>query len=207
MPLLYSLAHSAKGSTWEKHKYVKKVDGIYYYPTGYEGGRTMESFRKDLRNKRFTQRQLKSSTSSSKTETKKMATAKTKTGKLMNLGEPEEKTTTKGKITDKNLSVKQIETYAQAVIRGEYGNGAERRKALGDNYRKIQSKVNELLRKSGSKKLYKVTKTSTKKASASFKKSEKKLSKKEQKTSSTSSVKKGVDLSKVYEVYNKKKKK
>ena len=35
----YHLAHSAKGSTWEEHKYVKVVDGVYYYPDNYEGGR------------------------------------------------------------------------------------------------------------------------------------------------------------------------
>lgn len=33
------IAHSAKGSTWDKHKYVKVVDGKYYYPASYEGGR------------------------------------------------------------------------------------------------------------------------------------------------------------------------
>lgn len=33
------LAHSAKGSTWEEHKYIKRVDGTYYYPDDYEGGR------------------------------------------------------------------------------------------------------------------------------------------------------------------------
>lgn len=29
------LAHSAKGSSWKKHKYIKKVDGKYFYPKGY----------------------------------------------------------------------------------------------------------------------------------------------------------------------------
>lgn len=33
------LEHSAKGSTWEEHKYIKRVDGTYYYPDNYEGGR------------------------------------------------------------------------------------------------------------------------------------------------------------------------
>lgn len=33
------LSHSAKGSTWEEHKYIKRVDGTYYYPDSYEGGR------------------------------------------------------------------------------------------------------------------------------------------------------------------------
>lgn len=34
-----SLRHSAKGSEWEEHKYIKKIDGDYYYPDSYEGGR------------------------------------------------------------------------------------------------------------------------------------------------------------------------
>lgn len=38
-----SLCHSAKGSTWEKHKYVKVVNGNYYYPNGYSGGRHLSS--------------------------------------------------------------------------------------------------------------------------------------------------------------------
>lgn len=33
------LQHSAKGSTWEDHKYLKRIDGTYYYPDNYEGGR------------------------------------------------------------------------------------------------------------------------------------------------------------------------
>ena len=36
---LLSLFHSAKGSTWNEHKYIKRVGGTYYYPDGYEGGR------------------------------------------------------------------------------------------------------------------------------------------------------------------------
>lgn len=33
------IIHSAKGSTWEDHKYLKRIDGTYYYPDNYEGGR------------------------------------------------------------------------------------------------------------------------------------------------------------------------
>lgn len=32
------LIHSAKGSVWEDHKYIKKIDGVYYYPNNYSGG-------------------------------------------------------------------------------------------------------------------------------------------------------------------------
>ena len=34
---------SAKGTTWEKHKYIKVEDGKYYYPDNYEGGRHAET--------------------------------------------------------------------------------------------------------------------------------------------------------------------
>lgn len=33
------LQHSAKDSEWEEHKYIKRIDGTYYYPDSYEGGR------------------------------------------------------------------------------------------------------------------------------------------------------------------------
>lgn len=33
------LFHSAKGSTWEEHKYIKRLNGTYYYPDSYKGGR------------------------------------------------------------------------------------------------------------------------------------------------------------------------
>lgn len=38
-----------------------------------------------------------------------------------------------------------IEALAQAVIRGEYGNGAERRERLGGLYDAVQKRVNEIL--------------------------------------------------------------
>lgn len=43
------------------------------------------------------------------------------------------------------LDDKEIEDLAKKVIRGDYGNGDDRKKALGDNYADIQSKVNEML--------------------------------------------------------------
>ena len=43
-----------------------------------------------------------------------------------------------------------IEALAQAVIRGEYGNGDARRTALGSNYEAVQTRVNQLLGSGGS---------------------------------------------------------
>lgn len=37
-----------------------------------------------------------------------------------------------------------VQALAEGVIRGNYGNGAERRKALGGNYDKVQRQVNEI---------------------------------------------------------------
>lgn len=39
-----------------------------------------------------------------------------------------------------------LEEKAKAVIRGNYGNGLERKRRLGDEYAEIQSKVNEMYR-------------------------------------------------------------
>lgn len=38
-----------------------------------------------------------------------------------------------------------IDALAWAVIRGDYGNGVERRRRLGANYDRVQARVNELL--------------------------------------------------------------
>ena len=34
-----SFRHSSEGSECEEHKYIKRIDGPYYYPDSYEGGR------------------------------------------------------------------------------------------------------------------------------------------------------------------------
>lgn len=39
MRQLMFLMHSAKGSTWKNHKYIKRINGTYYYPDSYEDGR------------------------------------------------------------------------------------------------------------------------------------------------------------------------
>lgn len=44
------------------------------------------------------------------------------------------------------VSDARIEELALAVIRGEYGNGAERKAKLGDLYNRVQARVDEILR-------------------------------------------------------------
>lgn len=45
----------------------------------------------------------------------------------------------------KELAAEEIHALALAVIRGDYGNGATRRRLLGDKYEKVQTEVNEIL--------------------------------------------------------------
>lgn len=41
--------HSAKGTTWDEHKYIKRIDGDYYYPDSYVGGRHLPSSSKNTK--------------------------------------------------------------------------------------------------------------------------------------------------------------
>lgn len=90
--------HSAKGSTWENHKYIKRINGTYYYPDSYEGGRHLPDSDQDSSEER-----------------------------------PE----------IEELSEDDIERLANEVIRGNFGNGAERRELLGQFYDQIQTRVNQ----------------------------------------------------------------
>lgn len=97
---LETIKHSAEGSSWEKHKYIKKVDGTYYYPDSYKDGRHLPDNEKS------------------------------------------------------DLSETDVENLAKEVIRGNFGNGQERKDLLGKNYESIQQRVNEILSNpAGSKKL------------------------------------------------------
>lgn len=56
---------------------------------------------------------------------------------------------------------KTIEELAREVIDGKYGDGEERKKALGDKYSEVQKKVNEILSQNLSQKSYTVKKGDT----------------------------------------------
>lgn len=137
------LEHSAKGSTWEDHKYIKRVDGTYYYPDSYEGGRHLPDNDKD-----------------------------------------------DSSGGDKKLSQNDIESLAKEVIRGNFGNGQQRKDLLGENYAEVQKRVNELLAGStGSTKVSEASDESIKKAEAAAK--------------NASTGHSGVDMDKVLSVYRK----
>lgn len=148
-----ALIHSAKGSEWEEHKYVKKVDGDYYYPSGYKNGRTVDS--------------LKDSEKDSD-----------------EVGE---------NLTDENL-----DKLALSVIRGNFGNGQTRKDLLGEDYDKIQSRVNELM-KSGN-----YGSISMDDASESTEEAGKEAIDKAVKKVEKTIAEKGVDLNQILSVYKKK---
>lgn len=143
------LRHSAKGSTWEEHKYIKRIDGTYYYPDSYEGGRHLPD------------------------------------------GESSSDEEKKEKI---DLTSDDVKKLAQEVIRGNFGNGQDRKDLLGENYQEIQNRVNQLLRSLVVSK-QKIEEIPEEVVDSGKKAVEKVV---------TSTKKKGIDLEKVYSVYRKK---
>lgn len=109
--------HSAKGSVWKKHKYLKKIDGTYYYPDSYEGGRHLSD--------------LEQNTGGGGAEDEKEDNESSEK-KTFEWGAEE--------LTDEN-----IEELARLVIRGEFGNGQTRKDLLGEDYQRIQDRVNDIL--------------------------------------------------------------
>ena len=136
-----SLVHSAKGSSWKDHKYIKRVNGTYYYPASYEGGRHLDD-----------------ETSKSTDDTKS--------------GDSEEKEPVGALETTADLKEEDIEALAREVIRGNFGNGQERKDLLGDAYQKIQDRVNKILLgdSAGNKKVSSATDSDKQKADAAAKK-------------------------------------
>lgn len=144
-----SIIHSAKGTTWEDHKYIKRVDGTYYYPDSYEGGRHLPDGSDE---------------------------------------KSEEKTS--------ELSSNDIESLAREVIRGNFANGEERKKLLGEYYEAIQKRVNEILKSGvGSKEISEVSEEIIEKVEEAAKNASK------PKTRSTSTTAKGINMDEVLSVY------
>lgn len=144
------LVHSAKGSEWEEHMYVKKVDGDYYYPAGYENGRTVDSLKES--------------------------------------GSGESDSDSEDDTDDMTLR----------AIRGDFGNGQVRKDLLGEDYDRIQSRVNELMR-SGNYGSISIS-SASEEVIESGKEAAEKAVKKVDKTV----AEKGIDMDKVLSVYRKK---
>lgn len=155
-----SFRHSSEGSSWKEHKYIKRVDGTYYYPDSYEGGRHLPDGGKEKSMEDELFEKLKNSSdkdigkmlrgSFDKVLLEQMGLDWTKLPKeevdrmqRSLIDRLEKKTESNSKI---DLSKNDVEKLAKEVIRGNFGNGQERKDLLGENYEEIQKRVNELMK-------------------------------------------------------------
>lgn len=154
------LQHSAEGSSWKKHKYIKRVDGTYYYPDSYESGRHLPDGEKEKSMEDELFEKLKNSSdkdigqmlrgSFDKVLLEQMGIDWTKLPKeevdrmqRSLIDRLEGKAESNSEI---DLSENDVENLAKEVIRGNFGNGQERKDLLGENYEEIQKRVNELMK-------------------------------------------------------------
>lgn len=154
------LRHSSEGSSWNKHKYIKRVDGTYYYPDSYEGGRHLPDGEKEKSMEDELFEKLKNSSdkdigqmlrgSFDKVLLEQMGVDRTKLPKeevdrmqRSLIDRLEGKSESDSKM---DLSENDVEKLAKEVIRGNFGNGQERKDLLGENYEEIQKRVNELMK-------------------------------------------------------------
>ena len=155
-----NLQHSAEGSSWKKHKYIKRVDGTYYYPDSYESGRHLPDGEKEKSMEDELFEKLKNSSdkdigqmlrgSFDKVLLEQMGIDWTKLPKeevdrmqRSLIDRLEGKAESNSEI---DLSENDVENLAKEVIRGNFGNGQERKDLLGENYEEIQKRVNELMK-------------------------------------------------------------
>lgn len=177
------LFHSAKGSTWEDHKYIKRLNGTYYYPDSYKGGRHLpESSKREQYQK-----------------SKEDETAKTNSTSAGSENSP---------LDIDELKEEDIATLASEVIRGNFGNGDVRKELLGKHYQEVQDRVNEIYRSGSLNQSVNNQNLSAKKevGERALKTVYDKLDKIDQRDSG-SKKSQGIDLAKVYSVYSKRSKK
>ena len=155
-----SFRHSSEGSSWKEHKYIKRVDGTYYYPDSYGGGRHLPDGEKEKSMEDELFEKLKNSSdkdigkmlrgSFDKVLLEQMGVDWTKLPKeevdrmqRSLIDRLEKKTESNSKI---DLSKNDVEKLAKEVIRGNFGNGQVRKDLLGENYAEVQKRVNELMK-------------------------------------------------------------
>lgn len=213
-----NLKHSAKGTTWEEHKYIKRINGTYYYPDSYKGGRHLPDGEKNESDKGTMSKddiltKLEDMTGMKREGLTDLYNLSREKGYdsaefkqlLRELSEGDDDQAKrmidllKKDESKVNLSAEDIEALAKEVIRGNFGNGEVRKELLGEFYSDIQKRVNEILNGSaGSKNVSEATTESVKAAEEAAKNAS------TPSTSSSSKVHSGVDMDKVLSVYKKK---
>lgn len=197
------IRHSAKGSEWEDHKYVKKIDGVYYYPVGYEDGRTIDSLKGEKNTDKSDKKDSIDKSSQIEEVKKHFDQYLAKRGidwRTLPKDEVDQmqrdivKQLETGKET--GTSEKSVDELAKDVVSGKLGNGDDPKALLGDKYSEVQKKVNEILKGSSGDK-----KVSSETVSEEVKETVKKSISKVYETK----VHSGVNLSEALSVYDKKK--
>lgn len=158
------LKHSAKGTTWDEHKYVKVIDGVYYYPVGYEKGRTVDSLKDSDKDDSFDSEKELAKVKDHFDEYMKerginvwdlpkeqIDEMQRSIAKEIESGNNPDKILKElSRDADSSSSKKSVEELANEVIRGKHGNGEDRKASLGDDYAEVQKRVNELMKSTGS---------------------------------------------------------
>lgn len=220
---MYFVVHSAKGTTWEDHKYIKRIDGTYYYPDDYVGGRhlpkdkdsksdkekedKLEDWEKDLYSdlentlKRNPGLFRLSEIHSDDFQDFRLTLEEFAGIDTDSLSDAEIERMRKkveahyagvDNLTLDDLKEEDIEKLANEVIRGNFGNGQQRKELLGEFYSKVQSRVNQLMKSYGETKI-------SEKETTTVTKSGEKATKAAVKTVASQ----GLRMDKVYTVYRK----
>lgn len=210
---LFALIHSAKGSTWEKHKYIKRIDGTYYYPDSYEGGRHLpDGEKKDgfsgddnilSKLEDLTGMKREGLSNLLKLYRENGADSKEFKDLLKILSEGDEDQAKKmtdlmgsgNSSSSGSLSSNDVETLAMEVIRDNFGNGQIRKDLLGEYYSQVQTRVNEIMRGStGTTKMEAVSEAVSEVGEQAVKKA----------VSSAAATGPGLDYETIFGVYRKK---
>lgn len=210
------MIHSAKGSTWEDHKYIKRIDGTYYYPDSYQGGRHLPNGDKNnnssdnddviskledltgmTRESLLELRELSRKNGYDSSEFKEMLDIlsegdEDQAKKMMDILKQEDSGT--------SISSNDIENLALEVIRGNFGNGQTRKDLLNGDYQAIQNRVNELM------KSMKISEASIGSISEKIVESGENAIKSAVKKVEKTVAEKGIDMNQVQSVYRKKNK-
>lgn len=189
------LRHSAKGSVWENHKYVKKIDGVYYYPVGYEDGRTIDE---------LSDRKKKDDSSKESNESidKQIDQVKHHFDEYLKERGIDWRTLPKDEVDEMQRHIVSLLEGKKKGTESSSGDKSDAKKLAEElmNAKKESSSESKSSKSSSSKK-----ESSEKKEADDKKKAEEeKKKKKTAQSSSSSSNKKKVDMNKVWAVYHNK---
>lgn len=139
IPNFKDFRHSVKGTTWKSHKYIKRIEGVYYYPDDYSGGRHLPSETSEKSDGMRTTA-VKVSLSSPKTSPSTSTPTSKPSGTV-----PFKKVEKPIKPKVSSTPPKDVESVVQDIVNGKYDGNQTKQELLSDLYNAIQSRVNDIL--------------------------------------------------------------